>query len=1038
MKNTSIKLTQLSLAIALTLSAAGCSNMTPTKRMANNVGADTAVEQPIMQSVIFPFAESIVPENVEARPGSVVSMSDTRYIMGEHSLKWDWTANSAFIVRQPIRLITDAQAHKAWGRRSTQVLSFWIYNETAIDDDVVVDLGRGLGGSAMADAGFSVNMNFTGWRAVGVSLANDIQGREIEGIGISDSSDGEGLGATSIAGSVRSDMDTIRFTAPASIAQGTFYVDRIMLSVDDARYQWSDEQVKTRITVPEIDFKLPKQLPIATESEIIASEQIRESLVDVFTSINGEVGLKISDDMDKIRSDFAEFDIKRDELGNLSGRHLINNKQKILYQPSYLQEKDKALFDEYASFGKFSTLLFNIGRAWNNSDSTDDKRELADMYTLMTEFMIDQGYADGSAVVTTHHWGYYSRWWYISAMLMQETLAEHQLQRPIFDALLWYSREFKVNFEMNTGPESSNLDYFNTLSRQHLALLMLETDMNRRVALLTKFGKFIDFALSQTPPGGHDGLRPDGTAWRHEGNYPGYSFPAFKNAAQLVYMLNGTPFEVGKEGRKSLKKAMLSAWIYSNPEVGIGLSGRHPLNPPSIRSFQDSLRWLALSGDLVGDGTVDKELAAAYLQVTGKNADESVALFGERIEPADMQQGYWAFNGGAFGIHRYKDKMVTMKGYNSNVWSSEIYQKNNRYGRYQSHGAVQVVPYGDQRKIGFVQEGWDWNRNPGATTIHLPLDRLDSPNTHTLMLRGDQPFSGASSLENQYGMFAFKHQAPNMDKFIPSFSMNKTTFSADNHLVMLGSDIENSSDEFKTETTLFQHAITSEAKSIWVNGEEVTSLPYQAQLGKGDWLIDGHGNGYLMVSDSIVEVRRQHQHSAHNQNKKPTEGDFTVAWIDHGVEPDDVSYEYLTILDATPESMAILAKDLVSGEKPYTVLNQDKTAHVVFDKKTNVTAYTAFSSGSFDNDIVKSIDSPAIVMTRKINDSEVTISAVAPDLNMTRYTAAKPMQIPVTLSGLWQVKTANEKVSISNNGSDTQLSFTSYFGIPQEVTLIKK
>ena len=31
---------------------------------------------------------------------------------------------------------------------------------------------------------------------------------------------------------------------------------------------------------------------------------------------------------------------------------------------------------------------------------------------------------------------------------------------------------------------------------------------------------------------------------------------------------------------------------------------------------------------------------------------------------------------------------------------------------------------------GYQQEGWDWNRMPGATTIHLPLKELDSP-THT-------------------------------------------------------------------------------------------------------------------------------------------------------------------------------------------------------------------------------------------------------------------------------------------------------------------
>ena len=96
-------------------------------------------------------------------------------------------------------------------------------------------------------------------------------------------------------------------------------------------------------------------------------------------------------------------------------------------------------------------------------------------------------------------------------------------------------------------------------------------------------------------------------------------------------------------------------------------------------------------------------------------------------------------------------------------------------------------------------------------------------------------------------------------------------------------------------------AINDSVHELWVNGRQVTDFPFQATLGQGDWLMDGHGNGYLIVSDSKVEVRRQHQESRHNENKKPTKGDFSVAWIDHGANPDEADYEYLVILDATPE-----------------------------------------------------------------------------------------------------------------------------------------
>ncbi len=140
---------------------------------------------------------------------------------------------------------------------------------------------------------------------------------------------------------------------------------------------------------------------------------------------------------------------------------------------------------------------------------------------------------------------------------------------------------------------------------------------------------------------------------------------------------------------------------------------------------------------------------------------------------------------------------MTLKAYNSNVWSSEIYYRDNRYGRYQSHGAIQVLPYGNQKEIGFVQDGWDWNRNPGTTTIHLPLAELDSPNTHTLMLRGNHPFSGHSSLSGKYGMFAFKFDAPSMPKFDSSFTARKSALETENRLVLLGSNISNNTENMR-------------------------------------------------------------------------------------------------------------------------------------------------------------------------------------------------------------------------------------------------
>ena len=982
----------------------------------------------LMQSEIYHFAQNNPLADFTAENGSKLLLSDKRSIMGDKSLLWKWQGGSSFILHKKILIPTDKEASKAWGRASTPVLSFWIYNEKPVKGYLTVDLGEKLNAINDAQGGFKVKLDFTGWRAIGISLNNDLENREMSLNAIQTSTDS---GQDTIGRSLGTKVDSIRFKAPSNISQGEFYIDRIMFSVDDARYQWSDNQVKTRLSEPEILFHTVQPQLAVTPENLAAVNLIRQRLINEFVGGEKETNLALEENTLKLKSDFDALKIHRLADGSLQGRHLITDKQTIIYQPEHLNTQDKQLFDNYVILGNYTTLMFNISRAYVLEKDLAQKAQLKQMYLLMTEHLLDQGFVDGSALVTTHHWGYSSRWWYISTLLMSDALKEANLQTQVYDSLLWYSREFKNSFDMKVGADSSDLDYFNTLSRQHLALLLLEPDDHKRINLINTFSHYITGALTQVPPGGKDGLRPDGTAWRHEGNYPGYSFPAFKNASQLIYLLRGTPFAVGESGWNNLKKAMVSAWIYSNPEVGLPLAGRHPFNSPSLKSIAQGYYWLAMSSP----SSPDKTLASIYLAINDKTQNESRAIFGENITPATLPQGFYAFNGGAFGIHRWQDKMVTFKAYNTNVWSSEIYHKDNRYGRYQSHGVAQIVRNGDQLSQGYQQEGWDWNRMPGATTLHLSLQELDSPKPHTLMQRGERGFSGTSALEGKYGMMAFDLLYPaNLERFDPHFTAKKTVLAADNHLIFIGSDINSGDSNKNVETTLFQHAITPTLNTIWINGQKIETFPYQATLKQGDWIIDSNGNGYLITQAEKVNISRQHQTSAENKNRTPTQGNFSSAWIDHSTQPKNSSYEYMVFLDATPEKMTQLAQKFLDKEGLYQVIRKDKDVHIIYDKLSDVTGYAFYQPTVVEDKWIKKTDQPSIIMTQQKGNTLV-VSAVTPDLNMTRQKAATPVTINVTINGKWQSIDKNSDVISKVSGDNTELIFTSYFGIPQEINL---
>ncbi|OLQ72895.1 hypothetical protein BIT28_06845 [Photobacterium proteolyticum] len=956
-----------------------------------------------MQSQITSFEESSLPEFISVSEKSELGVTTKRAVNGNQSLVWNWNSGDTLKINKPFRYYTPDEAKAAYGRSASTVFSIWIYNEKPSDGELNFQFG------STGNSNFTMKLNFTGWRSAGLAFHRDMKGTPA------------------------SEMKGLTITAPNSPEGGKIYIDRVMVSIDDIRYQWADYQVSTQLVEPEIDYGLPGSLPEVTPEELRAISRIKSNLTDYYLS-----GGQLSDKkIAKIRKHFEDYKLRKED-GVVNGPHIVAKKQLTLYQAKYLSPQDKKLVDKYVDLRKFTEFMQDVAQVWHKTNDQQLKMEMEAMYLLMSEHLLDQGYQKGSSLVTTHHWGYSTRSWYASMLLMEEPLRQAGLLKPIHDSLLWYSREFKERgFDMKVGPKSSDLDYYNTLSLAHIIMLLLEDDEQERAALMHKFGKFISGNIAQTPPGYADGFRPDGTAFRHKGNYPGYSFSAFRSAAYIAYLLSDTPFELSLEARQNLKKAMLSARIYSNPNPGVGTNGRRPFYGISINKIAKGYRWLALAG--TDDSGIDQELAAAYLRVVNGTKKDGEAEFGMPIVPENHPQGAYSFNYAAMGVYRYQDKMVTMKGWNKYVWSSEIYRNANRYGRYQSHGSVQIQKWGDEKQWGYNQNGWDWNRMPGATTIHLPWELLDAPNKHTTMLRNKIKYNGATDLKGKYGAFGFVLQNPKKwpNVIDPSFTAKKSVFSFDNRLILVGSNISNSKDEFATETTLFQYGLTQNTQEMWVNGEKITSFPYEQKLEVGDWLIDGMGNGYYVVEGGDVNIHRKTQQSRDNQDKTPTSGDFATAWIDHGKAPDNAEYEYIVILDATPEKMVELKAKMANPDmRPYNVIRKDDKAHVVEDKESGVTGYTAFGYARISDKWVKSISTSSIVMI-KGSDKTLEMSVANPDLNMDKETLSQVVPVSITLNGAWSLAEPMDNVSIKRRGSRTVVTVECKDGLPVQLDLNK-
>ncbi|WLJ43000.1 polysaccharide lyase beta-sandwich domain-containing protein [Edwardsiella piscicida] len=142
------------------------------------------------------------------------------------------------------------------------------------------------------------------------------------------------------------------------------------------------------------------------------------------------------------------------------------------------------------------------------------------------------------------------------------------------------------------------------------------------------------------------------------------------------------------------------------------------------------------------------------------------------------------------------------------------------------------------------------------------------------------------------------------------------------------------------------------------------------------------------------------------------------------------------MLDATPQRMRDLAQQLKQGNAPFTVLRSQDGVHVIRDNASQVTGYVFYRTPTLKEGPVIGVNRPAIVMTRP-QDGGLVLSAVTPDLNMTRQKAAKPVTIEVTLRGRWQPAAPVDGIACAARGDETRLRFSIDFGIPQQIALKK-
>lgn len=990
---------------------------------------------------LLSFEEATVPTFITATKAGLSITSD-HYKDGTHSLSWKYQPGEVLSIKKDLCFEKKDPAGKDL-YLSTFVV--WVYNSVPADETVRFEFLK----DGKVCTSFPFHINFKGWRTAWVCYERDMEGTPEEG------------------------MNEIRIIAPAN-SPGELCFDHLLTAAKtDPRHQTPDVQVpfvnkatdSHWLVVYKNSFLTP-DIPLTPVSQMQKQEmqQIEKRFRDLIYTPST---LK-EKEVDAIRTAYNKYKIQVKD-GKVSGLPIFFARAAEAYERIIPNWNNNLINVNGVEVKNYFDLMNRVATAYNNAPQGALKAELKQMFLTMYAHITDQGVAYGSCWGNFTHYGYSFRGLYTSYFLMKDVLIQEGLLNEAEKTLLWYA----ITNEVYVKPTVNGIDMdsFNTQTTGRIASILMMEDTPEKLQYLQSFTRWIDYGCR--PALGLAGaFKKDGGAFHHRNNYPAYAVGGLDGATNMIYLLSRTVFAVSPLAHETVKNVLLTMRFYCNKEnFPLAMSGRHPDGKGKLIPMHYAT--LALAGSPDGKQEVDGELAGAYLRFVSeassapKNDPEympqvssvkersmATLLISKGFKAEADPQGNLALGYGCVSVQRRGNWSAVVRGHSRYLWAAEHYLGANWYGRYLAHGSMQVLIAAPGQNVtpatsGWQQEGFDWNRIPGTTSIHLPLDQLrariynvDAYSGIEEMLYSDEAFAGGLSQQHANGNFGMKlHE---YDKYNGSHRARKSWHFFDGMIVCLGSDIENTNSEYPTETTIFQLAMTNKAASdYWVS-----------YRGEGKAWLDHLNTGYYVPVAAKFE-KNFPQLSRTNSNEAETKGDWVSLVVDHGKAPKAAAYEYAVLPQTNAQAMKVFA-----GKPAYKVLQHDCSAHVVRSLADNATSYVLFETpkGNLPEGLVQRTDTSCLVMVRQ-EKGKALLTVAQPDLALYRGASdeafdadgkriersiySRPwidndsgeIPVTVTLKGQWKVSETPTCRVVSADKKQTVLRFICRDAASQDVEL---
>jgi chondroitin-sulfate-ABC endolyase/exolyase len=963
-----------------------------------------------LSSQIYSFEDGLVPAEWTVSSGTLTT-TDVKYKLGTKSLCWTWNVNSLLTVTTPPGLDV-ASTNSSGG------IYMWIYNTTAHSGKLVFSF---LNSSNQVKCSINFNLNFTGWRCFTASFTEDMKHN-------------------------KSLLTKMTIQAPSTIG-GTFYLDHIEFRSGVSWDRLSDAQCTITQNTAAFDFwgirqngNFPATVPVATSTQVVGVDTILQRLDDWYLG----KGKYASNTYFKYRKSAIDGIISKTNSYN----YLISNFKSTSSTTVGTTVTGEGLYPEnLTSVNGVSLKNFRdvaegpmLWMAYDyriNANRADSKTR----WLNMIDWFNDQGFADGSSMGGLYGERLRSTGYFNSIILMRKELDATRAQREL-NTLDWFSLWGNTNMPFNVGGD--NADHIRALSIAKLAYVAIQPDANKRVYAMTNLKNYFNNAFS-IAPGFADTFKPDFSGYHHCGTYLTQYYPDALYAASLMYyLLHDTPYALSDSVYSILKNCLLTwrltASLY---DVPIAACGRFPTGEVYVDEILPAYALLALSRP-----QPDAELLSAFARVWKptesplidqlKKATVGIShrtTYGETeicLQAVDLKPIaesnpkttlYLPYSG--LMINRNNSTHVTIKGFSKFIWDYESgLPGENLYGRYLSYGQIEFANLSTSKKNNnYSNANWDWSRLPGTTTKYLSTAALTYTSSVSHRNFSNDPFLGGVTLNDSTSFFSMKLHDTAFDN---TFYAYKSVFYCGNVLLSLGSNISNSDNSNRTETTLFQQVLGS-GESISVNG--TTFSANQSNLSK-PVIKDNLGCRFIVKAGS-VDVS--------------TANSIYTAVINHGYAPANQSYSYFMLFNGTD---AQETKYKTEATCPVKIVRQDNVAHIVKKPDDKVFAYAIFNQNTALNDsIVNQVNTPSLVMFKIIDSTTFRLSISDPDMHRTSAGNLDALSPSVTiapsgsfnyqiiLNGLFKLDGNNPNVSLTNSGNTTKINLSVVDGKTYQIPL---